>query len=76
MIAAVDQQFAAHHVRQQLGDGQTQTGTRRGANALAVAALERLEDAFHVGLRYADAGIGHVEFGDAAAIPHAPRDRT
>ena len=66
---ASHQQFTAHDLRQQLGDGKSEAGAGQCAHRRIAAALKRLEDALQVRLVDANTGVRHFELGDLAAIP-------
>src|SRR5712691_3791625 len=73
---ALHRQVAAHHVGEELRDGQAQPRPYRRLGARRARTLERLEDALQVALVNADAGILDREFGDLVAVVDAEGDVT
>src|SRR5579883_129934 len=72
---ARDRDVAAHHLGQELGDGEAEAGAGR-LHARAVCARERQEDALEVARRNADTGILDREGRDLVAIADAEGDVT
>src|SRR5580698_6403020 len=64
---AIDPQVAAVGFDDMFRDGKAQAGTAGFAGTGSVHAIEALEDAFFIGGRNADAGVGHGDDGFFAA---------